>query len=70
MDAYKVDDYVAYGTSAIREMKNSRIILNQIENTAVRNDVILYASKNSAPHRTISREHCGIIFCKYSIGAD
>ncbi len=31
MDAYKVCDYVAYGTSAIREMKNSRIILNQIK---------------------------------------
>ena len=31
MSAYKVDDYVAYGTSAIREMKNSRILLNQIQ---------------------------------------
>lgn len=31
MNTYKVDDYVAYGTSAIREMKNSRIILNQIK---------------------------------------
>lgn len=31
MDTYKVDDYVAYGTSAIREMKNSRILLNQIK---------------------------------------
>ena len=31
MSTYKVDDYVAYGTSAIREMKNSRILLNQIK---------------------------------------
>ena len=31
MGTYKADDYVAYGTSAIREMKNSRILLNQIQ---------------------------------------
>lgn len=31
METYHADDYVAYGTSAIREMKNSRIILNQIQ---------------------------------------
>ncbi len=31
MSTYKVDEYVAYGTSAIREMKNSRILINQIE---------------------------------------
>ena len=31
MKAYRVDDYVAYGTSAIREMKNSKILLDQIQ---------------------------------------
>ena len=32
MDTYKVDDYKAYGTSAIRETENTMIILDQIKN--------------------------------------
>ena len=32
MDSYKVDDYKAYGTSAIRELNNTIIILDQIKN--------------------------------------
>lgn len=32
MDSYKVDDYKAYGTSAIRELHNTIIILDQIKN--------------------------------------
>ena len=32
MDTYKVDDYKAYGTSAIRELHNTIIILDQIKN--------------------------------------
>ena len=32
MDTYKVDDYKAYGTSAIRELNNTIIILDQIKN--------------------------------------
>lgn len=30
MDSYKVDEYRAYGTSAIRETENTRIVLDQI----------------------------------------
>ena len=32
MDSYRVDDYKAYGTSAIRELHNTMIVLDQIEN--------------------------------------
>ena len=31
MKAYQTDDYVAYGTSAVRESENTAILLNQIE---------------------------------------
>ncbi len=41
MRSYKVSDYVAYGTSAIREMKNRKIILDQIEKrTGIRIEVL------------------------------
>ncbi|MBR3039669.1 MAG: exopolyphosphatase [Lachnospiraceae bacterium] len=30
MDSYRVDDYKAYGTSAVRELKNTMIVLDQI----------------------------------------
>ena len=33
MKSYKVDDYKAYGTSALRETQNSEILLEQIQTT-------------------------------------
>ena len=32
MKSYRVDDYKAYGTSAIRETRNTMIVLDQIKN--------------------------------------
>ncbi|MBO4904519.1 MAG: exopolyphosphatase [Lachnospiraceae bacterium] len=41
MRSYKVDDYKAYGTSAIRETKNTAIVLEQIKlRTGIRVDVL------------------------------
>lgn len=40
MKAYKVSDYKAYGTSAVRETKNTKILLDQIwQRTGIRVDV-------------------------------
>ncbi len=41
MKAYKVDDYKAYGTSAIRETKNTEIVIEQIKlRTGIKVDVL------------------------------
>ncbi len=41
MRSYKVDDYKAYGTSAIRETKNTQILIEQIKlRTGIRLDVL------------------------------
>ena len=41
MKSYKVDDYKAYGTSAIRETRNTAIVLEQIKlRTGIRVDVL------------------------------
>ncbi|MCR5302597.1 MAG: exopolyphosphatase [Lachnospiraceae bacterium] len=41
MKSYKVDDYKAYGTSAIRETKNTEIVLEQIKlRTGIKVDVL------------------------------
>ena len=41
MKSYKVDDYKAYGTSAIRETKNTAILIEQIKlRTGIRVDVL------------------------------
>ncbi len=41
MRSYKVDDYKAYGTSAIRETKNTMIVIEQIKlRTGIRVDVL------------------------------
>lgn len=44
MKSYKVDDYKAYGTSAIREMENTGIVLEQI---AQRTGVTIHVLSNS-----------------------
>ena len=41
MKSYKIDDYKAYGTSAIRETKNTMIVIEQIKlRTGIRVDVL------------------------------
>lgn len=44
MNAYHVEDYKAYGTSAIREMENTRIVLDQI---AIRTGIKIEVLSNS-----------------------
>ena len=55
MEGYKVDDYVAYGTSAIREMKNSRILLNQIEvKTGIRIQQLSNAEQRFLDYKSVA----------------
>ena len=55
MRGYKADDYVAYGTSAIREMKNSRILLNQIEvKTGIRIQQLSNAEQRFLDYKSVA----------------
>lgn len=55
MDAYKVDAYKAYGTSAIREMKNSAIIRDQIEQkTGIRIDVLSNSEQRFLDYKSVA----------------
>ena len=55
MDAYKVDAYKAYGTSAIREMKNSAIIRDQIEQkTGICIDVLSNSEQRFLDYKSVA----------------
>ncbi|MBD5459409.1 MAG: HD domain-containing protein [Lachnospiraceae bacterium] len=55
MKAYKVDSYRAYGTSAIREMKNMDIALGQIEqNTGIHMEVLSNSEQRFLDYKSIA----------------
>lgn len=55
MDTYKVDAYKAYGTSAIREIENTQILLDQIEQrTGIKVEVIGNAEQRFLDYKAIA----------------
>lgn len=55
MNSYKVDDYKAYGTSAIREIKNTVIFLDQIEQrTGVKIEVLSNSEQRFLDYKSIA----------------
>ncbi len=55
MKSYKVDDYKAYGTSAIRETENTLIILDQIKNrTGLTVDVISNSEQRFLDYKAVA----------------
>lgn len=55
MKAYKVSDYKAYGTSAIREAENSKIILDQIEQrTGIKIDVLSNSEQRFLHYKAVA----------------
>lgn len=55
MEGYKVDAYRAYGTSAIREMDNTIIVLDQIEQrTGIRIDVLSNSEQRFLDYKSVA----------------
>ena len=55
MESYKVDDYKAYGTSAIREIKNTAIVLDQIaQRTGIRIEVLSNSEQRFLDYKSIA----------------
>ena len=55
MKSYQVEDYQAYGTSAIREMRNKAILLDQIEErTGIRIDVLSNSEQRFLDYKSIA----------------
>lgn len=55
MKTYKVDDYKAYGTSAIRETENTLIVLDQIKNrTGLTVDVISNSEQRFLDYKAVA----------------
>ena len=55
MDAYKVTDYKAYGTSAIRETQNTKILLDQIrQRTGIKIDVLSNSEQRFMDYKSIA----------------
>lgn len=55
MATYKVDAYKAYGTSAIREMENTAIVLGQIaQRTGIRIDVLSNSEQRFLDYKSIA----------------
>ena len=55
MDSYKVDDYKAYGTSAIRELNNTIIVLDQIKNrTGLTIDVLSNSEQRFLDYKSVA----------------
>ena len=55
MEAYKVDDYQAYGTSAVREMENSGIVLDRLaQRTGIRIDVLSNSEQRFLDYKSIA----------------
>ena len=55
MQSYKVDSYKAYGTSAIREIKNSNILLDQIHTqTGIRIEVLSNSEQRFLDYKSVA----------------
>jgi exopolyphosphatase/guanosine-5'-triphosphate,3'-diphosphate pyrophosphatase len=55
MKSYKVDDYKAYGTSAIRETKNLMILLDQIQTrTGIKIDVLSNSEQRFIDYKSVA----------------
>ncbi len=55
MRSYKVSDYKAYGTSAVRETKNTKILLDQIrQRTGIRIDVLSNSEQRFMDYKSIA----------------
>lgn len=55
MDSYKVDEYRAYGTSAIREIKNTAMVLDQIaQRTGVKIEVLSNSEQRFLDYKSIA----------------
>ena len=55
MDTYRVEEYKAYGTSAIREMTNASIILSQWEEqTGIRIDVLSNSEQRFLDYKSVA----------------
>lgn len=55
MNSYRVDDYKAYGTSAIREIKNTAIVLDQIaQRTGVKIEVLSNSEQRFLDYKSIA----------------
>lgn len=55
MDTYKVDDYKAYGTSAIRELHNTIIVLDQIKSrTGIAIDVLSNSEQRFLDYKSVA----------------
>ena len=55
MKSYKVEDYVAYGTSAIRETKNTMILLDQIQQrTGIKIDVLSNSEQRFLDYKSVA----------------
>lgn len=63
MDSYQVEDYKAYGTSAIREMENAIIVLDQIEQrTGIKIEVLSNSEQRFLNYKSIASK--GKVFNK------
>ncbi len=63
MKSYKVDDYRAYGTSAIRETKNALIVLDQIHaRTGIRIEVLSNSEQRFLDYKSVASK--GLAFQK------
>lgn len=55
MKSYKVNDYKAYGTSAVRETKNTKILLDQIrQRTGIKIDVLSNSEQRFMDYKSIA----------------
>lgn len=64
MKSYKVEDYRAYGTSAIRETKNSLILLEQIHaRTGIRIEVLSNSEQRFLDYKSVASK--GQVFQKF-----
>ena len=62
MKTYRVSDYVAYGTSAIRETENTAILLNQIEvRTGIRIQVLSNSEQRFLDYKSIAFQGEGFL---------
>lgn len=63
MESYQVDDYQAYGTSAIREMENVTIVLDQIQQrTGIQVEVLSNSEQRFLDYKSIASK--GAMFQK------
>ena len=62
MKTYRVSDYVAYGTSAIRETENTAILLNQIEvRTGIKIEILSNSEQRFLDYKSIAFQGEGFL---------